>query len=266
MLVGGIKTGSHEPTNQLWTSDAGLNWKVSLPPKRTSCYWSSAVNTGSPENLIVAGGGAVASTVEVFTDLEKQWWIVEDLPRPCACLKCALHNGKVYFMEGINRSTHIYHCDIKSLIVDCRQYGLKKVNDLWHILQTPSDQWDKSQTSPPAPPAPTIPQNDKGLVLSSSASFGQHLIMIGGHTISNTGSDIFVLSVSSRGEVGNALSSAASIVLPSGGEEWVRVGNAPVALSGAAHIVLPTGDMLVIGGVIRGGRSGRIFKASFRGE
>lgn len=97
VLVGGIKAG--RPTNQLWTSHAGLDWKASLPPKRTACYWSSAVNTGSPENLIVAGGrggtGNV-STVEVFTDLDKQWWIVKDLPRRCACMKCTLHDGNVY--------------------------------------------------------------------------------------------------------------------------------------------------------------------------
>lgn len=141
-----------------------------------------------------------------------------------------------------------------SLLLNCRQdHGKKRVNRLWHILQAPSGLVDHNNMSLSPPLAPnnfSSPLLDS-LCLSSSASFGQYLILIGGRiSISEVGStacrDIFAHS--------------------SHGEEWVHVGSAPVALSSATSIVLPTGDMLVIGGDIGESSSGRIFKASFRGE
>ena len=83
-------------------------------------------------------------------------------------------------------------------------------------------------------------------IASSLASFGQHLISIGGK-IRGKSPDIVALSSLSQ--------------------SWVDVGKLPVALDSAASIVLPTGELVVIGGNTEQYiHSAKVFKATLRGE
>jgi len=203
VLVGGRETSTDTTTNKLWTSDAGVDWNVSLPPMPTARYGLSAVNTGTPECLIVAGGGGVGGgkvdTVEVLTDGE--WWTVESLPKKCYYVKSTLHNGKVYLMGGSYQGTDVYYCDVKSLLVWCQQYHVNRRSPfpLWSQFQVPN-KW------------------------SSPASFGGSLLSIGGGTNS---ADIVALSPLHQvwvhvGKIPVVLHSAASIVLTTG--ELVVIG------------------------------------------
>ena len=238
VLVGGVKIAT---TNQLWTSSTGLNWKASLPPKPTASYWSSAVNAGSPESLIVAGGRnyGYLDIVEVFTN--GKWSTVEPLPRKCSNLRSTLHNGEVYFTGGVNQGNDVYYCDVKYLLLSCQQSGCG--SRLWGKLPVYSYEQETTSRSLKAPS-----------YLSSSASFGQHLLLMGGFTTSL------------------ARGAPRTTVFALHHKMWKRVGNLPISLYSAATIVLPTGDMLVIGGSTgygfsaAYGPSAQIFKASLTGE
>ena len=235
VLVGGNEPSTPpKPSNMLWTlsSDAGTNWQPSIQEMPTKRWGAAAMNTGTPEYLVVAGGVGVGvtylDTVEVFTG--KEWCTVESLPKPCCYLKWTSHEGKYYLYGGDHRNTAIYSCDIKLLLKSCEQSGVNKTPfPLWSQFPLPSK-------------------------YSSLASFGQHLISIGG--ISNTSTtnrspDILALSPLSQ--------------------SWVHVGKLPIGICTTASIVLPTGELVIIGGNpnTAGGKvlfSARVFKATLRGE
>ena len=227
VLVGGLETFTGQPTNILWTlsNNARINWQPSIQMP-IECYGASAMNTGTPEYLVVAGGEGVGddvldtelNTVVVFSG--KEWCPVKPLPSRCSNLKCTLHEGKYYLSGSYHQGNAIYSCDTKSLLkppVNMRQFSP------WSQFQVP-------------------------LKKSSPASFGQHLISIGG-TITSVHSscpDIVALSPLSQ--------------------SWVHVGKLPIALDSTASIVLPTGELVVIGGNTGGSYSARVFKATLKGK
>ncbi len=121
VLIGGWDASSKEVTNKLWISDqdAIMNWKSSLlPPMPTRRYRSSAVTTGTPESIIVAGGRgedwAVLDTVEAL--VQEQWSTCQPLPKPCRAMNSTIHNGKLYLMGGIDQGYAVFYCDVVSLI------------------------------------------------------------------------------------------------------------------------------------------------------
>ena len=82
VLVGGREHDTDMVTNKLWTLKGGMNWQPSLPPMPTSRYDSSALNTGSPECLVVSGGKASGGYVDVVEILEdNEWSSVQPLPK-----------------------------------------------------------------------------------------------------------------------------------------------------------------------------------------
>ena len=111
VLVGGRDPFTSETSNMLWTlsSDVGMNWQPSIQEMPTKRYGASAMNTGTPEYLVVAGGMGVGdynyylNTVEVFTG--KEWCTVEPLPQNCCYHKCTLHGGKYYLCGWSSQST-----------------------------------------------------------------------------------------------------------------------------------------------------------------
>ena len=224
VLVGGRELSTFEPSNMLWTlsSDAGMKWHPSIQEMPTKRYGASALNTGTPEYLVVAGGmgvgGYALDTVEVFTG--KEWCTVEPLPNICSYNKCTIHGGKYYLCPR----PQAYCCDIKSILKSCEQSGINKA------------------------PFPVWSQFEFPLEYSSQASFGQHLISIGGITNNSYRSPyIFALSPLSQ--------------------SWVHVGKLPIVLNRAASIVLPTGELVVIGGNTGGlSYSASVLKATLRGE
>ena len=220
VLVGGR---DREPSHMLWTlsSDTGMNWQPSIiqemPTKR---YAASAMNIGTPEYLVVAGGkgidGYELDTVEVFTG--KEWCTVEPLPQNCCYHKCTLHKGK-YLFGGYPQSI-AYWCDIKSILKSCEQSGINKAPVyVWSQFEFPLEH-------------------------SSLASFGQHFISIAGITnYDYRSSDVFAVSPLSQSwiHVGNlsiALYRAASIVLPTG--ELVVIGGNTGGVSYSASVFKST--------------------------
>ena len=225
VLVGGMEPYTGEISNMLWTlsSDSGMNWQPSIQEMPTKRWAASAMNTGTPEYLVVAGGkgddDSELDTVEVFTG--KVWITIEPLPKPCYYLKWALHKGRYYLFSGYLQGTAMYSCDVKLLIKSCG------------VNMRPFHLWRQSQ----------VP-----LEYCSIASFGQHLISIGGidpKFMSHKSPLIFALSTWS----------------------WVQVGKFPIPLDSATSIVLPTGELVVIGGDTGGlSYSPRMFKAKLTGE
>ena len=223
VLVGGRKPSTHEPSNVLWTrsSDAGMDWQPSIQEMPTKRFGAAAMNTGTPEYLVVAGGVGVGAyaldTVEVFTG--KEWCTVEPLPQGCCYHKCPLHGGKYYLFGGYPQNI-AYCCDIKSILKSCEQSGINKA------------------------PFPVWSQFEFPLEYSSLASFGQQLISIAGITNDSYRSpDIFSLSPPSQswvhvGKLPIALDSAASIVLPTGG--LVVIGGDPGGESYSARVFKAT--------------------------
>ncbi len=140
VLVGGEDPKIKEPTNQLWVSADGTDWKTSLPPMREKRTIASAINTGSPECLVVAGGGADKTTlkwlhsVEVFVNGE--WFTVQPLPKTrVECLRSFIHNGTLIVLNRWNEDAW-YCCRVESLLASCvRPQGDEKdpppSSDLW---------------------------------------------------------------------------------------------------------------------------------------
>ncbi len=124
VLIGGLVASSDEAikvTNKLWISehDTIMNWKSSLlPPMPTRRWGSSAVTTGTPESIIVAGGrgedGAVLDTVEAL--VQEQWSTCQPLPKPRYAMHSTIHNGKLYLMGGYRQGYAVFYCDLVSLI------------------------------------------------------------------------------------------------------------------------------------------------------
>ncbi len=127
VLIGGREASSHEVTNKLWISDqdAIMNWKSSLlPPMPTRRRCSSAVTTGTPESIIVAGGvgeHTYLDTVEAL--VQEQWSTCRPLPEPCYSINSTIHNGKLYLMGGSHQGYAVFYCDVVSLILSsqCEQ-------------------------------------------------------------------------------------------------------------------------------------------------
>ncbi len=121
VLIGGKEVSSNEVTNKLWISeqDAIMNWQSSLlPPMPTRRCGSSAVTTGTPESIIVAGGWEEdddeLDTVEAL--VQEQWSTCQPLPEPCSGINSTIHNGKLYLMGGYRQGYAVFYCDLVSLI------------------------------------------------------------------------------------------------------------------------------------------------------
>ena len=227
VLVGGMEPDTDMATNKLWTLKGGMNWQPSLPPMPTSRYYSSALNTGSPECLVVSGGlvrkndEEGVNVVEVLKDNE--WSSVQPLPKACSHLKSTLHKGRLYLMGGNGQGHSVFHCKLESLLNENYTQEMSHSSGLWSELQI-------------------------RLEHSSPSSFANQLISTGGYLINNHAyfSEICAYSP-------HTLS-------------WLHVGNVPIELCTAATIVLPTGELVVLGGFSTSRRSDRVFKASLKGD
>lgn len=125
-------------------------------------------------------------------------------------------------MGGVSQAADVYFCDIDSLATWCQQLHTKKDGLLWKHIKV---------TSP----------------RSCSASFGNHLVSIGGGGNRTYSSSIVALSPLTRA--------------------WVHVGDLPMALCDATCTVIQaTQNLVVIGGRTAIGRNARVYKASLRGK
>ncbi len=140
VAVGGLDKSNFKVTNQLYTSDTGLEWQPSLPPMRTERYYVSCISTRSPHVLVVAGGcdyNALAVTLDkVELLLEEQWHTVDPLPRPCCAMAATLHQDEMVFTAW--DSATIFKCDCTSLISSCIESNTTtKDTPLWALLVAP---------------------------------------------------------------------------------------------------------------------------------
>ena len=159
LLVGGRerKENGGRICNKLWAMTEPEKWESVLPSLPTKCHQPSAV--GLKQCLIVAGGrdedDQLLDKVEVLVD--KQWSMIEPLPKPCCQMKSALHNGHCYFIGGQGQGRRVFYCNLSAL--------LKKAN---------SSICDKGDA------IPLWSQFDTPLGYDSVASFGQELVLMGG--------------------------------------------------------------------------------------
>ena len=197
VLVGGEEPDTYMTTNKLWTLKGGTNWQPSLPPMPTSRDSSSALNTGSPECLVVSGGtdkGGRVNVVEILKDNE--WSSVQPLPIACSRLKSTLHKGRLYLMGGCRPGPSGFHCKLESLLNEDHNQEMSHSSDLWSELQIHLERF-------------------------SPSSFANQLISIGGDISNNPYSEICAYSSHTLSwlHVGNlpiGLSRTATIVLPTG--------------------------------------------------
>ena len=138
VAVGGRHPSTKEPTDQLFTSDTGLQWLPSLPPMPTKRSRTSSVTTGSPEVLVVAGGmdlgGWHLDVVQLL--LGNEWSTVDPLPVRCWFTQSTLHDENLYFMGGIGQGATVYTCSCAALISSCGNTTTKD-RPLWRQFNAP---------------------------------------------------------------------------------------------------------------------------------
>ncbi len=137
VLVGGRHPSTGELTNSLLTSTTGLDWKPSLRAMPTPRYWTSSVSGGSPEVLVVAGGGGSIGerldVVEVL--LNDQWTTADSLPSSCYYMRSTFHEGNFYFTGGEGKRKILFICNLESLIASASN-GRTRRQTIWRTVIT----------------------------------------------------------------------------------------------------------------------------------
>ena len=128
VLVGGVKPGTWDLTNELLVSADGTNWQPSLPPMRVNRCGASAVNTS--ECLVVAGGYVpqalssfrhepvhdLVKSVEVL--INGEWFTVQPLPSAIPRPKSYIHNGNlIVISQPISGRSTVCCCRV---LLSCR--------------------------------------------------------------------------------------------------------------------------------------------------
>ena len=120
VLVGGKITApaQNAVTNKLWIRNTLLNkWEEFLPPMQIERYWPSAINLGSPEALVVAGGrgkeGKELDSVEIL--LGGEWSTVKSLPKRCYGIKAIIYNERLYLAGGNRQGRNVFCCKVASI-------------------------------------------------------------------------------------------------------------------------------------------------------
>ena len=136
VLVGGKERDTDMVTNKLWTLKGGMNWQPSLPPMPTSRYLSSALNTGSPECLVVSGGVVRSNALNIVEILkDNEWSSVQPLPKTCHCLKSILNKRRLYLMGGYEQGYSVFHCKLESLLNENYTREISHSIGLWSELK-----------------------------------------------------------------------------------------------------------------------------------
>ena len=115
VLVGGVKPGTRDATNELSVSADGTNWQLSLPPMKIRRSCASAINTGCPECCLVVAGGRVGSVVVCCVEIlvGEEWFTVQCLPNPPNDLRSYMHYRMLIIADTSGSG---YCCSVDSLI------------------------------------------------------------------------------------------------------------------------------------------------------
>lgn len=140
VIVGGIEA-SKMTSDKLWTSVAGINWQVTLPPMSTERFFPSVVSLEDRKCLVVTGGSMMhhlGAVVEVF--LEEHWHTVPSLPVPyCGPCIGTLHDGEIY----LHMEECLYHCKLECILAATKSQS----TSLWEELKCPVDSIASASTS-----------------------------------------------------------------------------------------------------------------------
>ncbi len=137
VLVGGYHPSIREPTNSLFTSTTGRDWKPSLRAMPTPRSWSSSVSGGSPEVLVVAGGcGSHNEDLDVVEVLLNDHWTTADsLPSSCWNMRSTFHEGNFYFTGGVDKREILFICSLESLIASASNVSTRR-QTIWRTVTT----------------------------------------------------------------------------------------------------------------------------------
>lgn len=141
-------------------------WKPFLPPMKTKRSDASAVNTGSPEYLVVVGGISNhrwTTAVEVLVDDE--WFTVQPLPGYPNYPRAHIYNGNLIVTETYRTSYSSWHggcCRLNLLLAPCFQSQGGE-----NETKSSSDVWKK------------FPRGSTHCILS----FGQQLVAVSGKNL-----------------------------------------------------------------------------------
>ncbi len=137
VLVGGRHPSTWEPTNSLLTSTTGRDWKPSLRAMPTPRSSTSSVSGGSPEVLVVAGGGdshhEYLDVVEVL--LNDHWTTADSLPSSCWDMRSTFHEGNFYFTGGYVKEEILFICTLESIIASASN-GRTRRQTIWRTVTT----------------------------------------------------------------------------------------------------------------------------------
>ncbi len=137
VLVGGRHPSTWEPTNSLFTSTTGLDWKPSLRAMPTRRTRPSSVSGGSPEVLVVAGGidshYEYLDVVEVL--LNNHWTTADSLPSSCYDMRSTFHEGNFYFTGGTGKERILFICTLESVIASSSN-GRTTPLTIWRTVTT----------------------------------------------------------------------------------------------------------------------------------
>ena len=149
-------------------------WSEVFPPMPTPRYHTACITT--EKALVVAGGEAKGylATVEVMDINTKQWTTVCPLPQELRSLSAIVFGDSLYLAGGITRgsvSTSVFTCSLPDL------WQPETLGSRIRRTFTRSNVWKEISSLP--------------VTHSTLASFGGHLLAIGGDDSGNPTTDIY---------------------------------------------------------------------------
>ena len=210
VLVGGRDVQTDKVTSKLgvW-NEQSKRWTHPLPPMITACH-SPSVATHNNRWLVVMGGIAYFSRVEILDSDSTQWYHAASLPQPLSHSLPAIIGNMCYLLggytEGGASSKKVFSVCLDELISQA--------------VSQPA-----SASAPPTPsPWQSLP--DTPLDRSTALAFNGVLLAVGGSVMRSTA--IYHYQPSSR--------------------SWVKAGELPSGRKHCTCTILPSGDLYVAGG------------------
>ena len=216
VALGGVKTGTDNETNDVYTYDErSQKWKQTIPPMPTA---RSSLGVLSFQSAVVVAGGdtsTFSNAVEIFKPDTSQWYRTDPLPIACGDVSLVTIGNTCYALGGDDGS-HL------------NQALYASIDDLLGNA-VPANQITHSGSSDTQSAWKTLPNTP--IYQPAAAVLAGNLLAIGGNETSEGGADmkeVYMYSPSTN--------------------SWVYISDLPAPLSSAAAAVLSSTEVLVIGG------------------
>ena len=201
--------------------DVKKRWTEVFPPMPTKRRYVNALCTGT--TLIVVGGvndmlSGDMKTVEVLNILTRQWYTAAELPQPLYLSSMTVCSDRIYLLGGRDKddkwTNSVYSCSLTALLPSVLSY-------LVRALSLSIDMWTRVADLP--------------VSHSTAVSLHGHLIAVGGRDSDNQPtSDIHQYNPSTN--------------------SWEVISHMATPRSGCLVAVLPDNQVMVVGGLIKGGK------------